>query len=320
MKLFLLSIITSFVFFAGNAQSHKTFFNKKRQKCDSAKAVFYIISNKVSDTAWVVSQYEMDNTLDLMSTYKDETLGVPHGAFAIYEKDSAKGIHVTGGDLYSIIDTTNHITTTGSYFNGTRSGTWINYFKNGDIEFINTYQNDALNGPYEGYNYDTNTPFIKGNYLNDKREGPWYMLDTHGNVIETDTYQNGDIIKKDTTPSPYVGSVPPDGFKKYVDQSLGNLIPIDTKEITIAFTVSVEGKLVNPQIIAGTLGKKNDDKLLTLLISSPLWTPAYDKALKKNMEDIGEISIRNDKGELIIKCFDQTDIKEIKSKYYQINH
>jgi antitoxin component YwqK of YwqJK toxin-antitoxin module len=310
MKKAFLILLTFLITQAVSAQAYKIYTDGNGQQIDSSKANSYIIYRKLSDSAWLFKQYDMRDTIKITGTFKDLNFSIPHGRFVYYYKISAKGTKAP------IPDTLNHIKTIGYYVNGVKAGPWTDYFSNGNIERINTFDHDKLNGPFVSYSYDTNTILVKGNYVDGLKQGEWYLFDIRGNIVQTDIFKNNELIKSVSVPSPYKAPVAPNAFYTYIKKGLISLIQPETKgKIIVVCKITAEGKLENAHVVGPGITSEIDNKLIQLIPNSPLWKPAYHKTLKHNIPDSISFMVLINGGTVELK---QTTYAQ--DKFYQLTH
>jgi antitoxin component YwqK of YwqJK toxin-antitoxin module len=71
---------------------------------------------------------------------------------------------------------------------GKRNGECFSFFKNGQKQSLNTYENGLLNGEYKIW-YQNGKLRVDGEYLNDKEVGSWTFFDSLGTVIKSQEYK-----------------------------------------------------------------------------------------------------------------------------------
>ena len=64
----------------------------------------------------------------------------------------------------------------GKIRNGKKDGSWVSYYKNGQLSFKGTYKDGKEDGPCVSY-YENGKLSQKGEYKNGKREGHWVFFD-----------------------------------------------------------------------------------------------------------------------------------------------
>jgi len=79
----------------------------------------------------------------------------------------------------------------GSFKNGKKDGSWIEYWDNGQLNYKGDFKNGNLDGSYISY-WDNGQLLTKGNWKNGKEEGYWVYYNKDGtiNIKKTGTYKN----------------------------------------------------------------------------------------------------------------------------------
>jgi antitoxin component YwqK of YwqJK toxin-antitoxin module len=220
------------------AQSYKIYIDNYGAKADSINAKSYMVVTRVSDTDWLAKQYLMNNIIKCLGTYKDQNLTTPNGKFTYYNQNKSQGVDAKNAD------TINYVQMSGYFIDGLKTGTWTTYFKNGNIEYINNYKNDKLNGLYESYNYDSNTILIKGYYADNKRNGEWDTFNPHGDIIEANIIKDDNLVSSHTVKISYIGAEPRYGLYDYLDKNLKSLVSSNYGgKISVDFKLLQMGKL-----------------------------------------------------------------------------
>ncbi|MDA0763429.1 MAG: hypothetical protein O3A39_03235 [Proteobacteria bacterium] len=85
----------------------------------------------------------------------------------------------------------------GSFKDGKKAGTWLYYWKKGQLKSKGNFKNDKKEGltlRYSGYG----KLLERGNYINDKRNGTWIIDNQDGtlNIKLSGTYKNGKKISE----------------------------------------------------------------------------------------------------------------------------
>ncbi|HAL81748.1 MAG TPA: hypothetical protein DCO83_05545 [Mucilaginibacter sp.] len=274
-----------------NAQVYKTFLDAKDNAVDQSKAKSYLIIKQIADSVWLMKQFDMRDTIMVSGVFKDKALQVPNGKFVYYAKlnPAAYGPNFK---IKSARDTLNQIKTYGVFKNGLKDGYWIDYFDGQQKSVVEYYENGILNGPYESYNYDTNTVMTQGNYVNGERGGEWHILNRHGDIIQTDLYRNGKVYQSHKSITNYKAPEPAKEFYTFMDKGIRKLInDRDVARIVVAFTITVDGKLIAPNIVGKGYKPIFDKQLLDMLPSSPLWKPANQGDVSNPIEDFSIVSI-----------------------------
>jgi len=182
-----------------NAQAGKIYILKNcKYSKDPKYAVAYDIVQKLGDSAFLVSGYNMRDTILWKGSYKDSLLRIPHGKFIYYQK------RTIDPRLQEVLhtDTNNFICKIGFYANGSKTGRWIEYEKRGLKKCTYEYKNNVLDGLYEQYDRNLNDYVIQdGHYVNNKKEGEWnfYGYDTLKTPVASQLFKNDKFIKKSVT-------------------------------------------------------------------------------------------------------------------------
>lgn len=244
---------------------------------DSNQAASKVILSKYKDdtTLWAAIQYTIEGKLMVEGVYKDRELTTPSGQFNYYYNDENQ----------------HYLKRSGVFFNGLKNGQWIDYFGNGKIMQLITFRGDVLNGLYEQFDGDDNTPVVKGNYLNGKKNGEWISGD------QITTYDEGIFIRSVTNyayrrkearwsnlldsiaaSKHIVNAIQPPNFKDYMWQKLsayfnthGNWESITS--IAIQFTIDEKGKLSNGKALA-EVDSELQARIAKVIDMAPAWTPA----------------------------------------------
>ena len=276
-KLFLVFILMCCLAVAGYAQINKVFLDASDAVSDSAKAKSYLIYRQLSDSVWFVKQYDIDNSIMCMGTYKDANLSIQNGKFTYYRKSSV-------GDKNAA--PTNYVKEMGSFVNGKRSGEWVSYFPNGMKLGLDTYVNDQLNGLHETYNDDDTVARVRGYYVNDMKDGEWVVVSRLGKTMSTERYKDGKITKTTFGQSNFKSAVPPKGFSDYISNNIIRILKADSRaKIFVTCTITQEGKLLDPKLTGDKIEDRLRERLLQALIASALWTAPYDIKLKQYIKD-----------------------------------
>ncbi len=297
----------------------KTFMKGDFSPTDSAHAVVYMTCTHVSDTAWVVKLYGMDDTIKQTGTYKDEKLSIPHGKFVIYMKSHSMARNETA----KTVDTLNRIWQTGYYKNGIKDSTWTEYFKDGYPEHISTYANGMLNGLHENYRFDTHTRSAKGNFKNDKKDGEWDAFNKHGEVIDKGIYNNGVLVSEERihvndVAVNYQSATPPFNFSNYIDKNLKPMMYSDLNgDLLIGFDITTEGKITNVRIIGRGISEQFNKGIIRIFENCPAWKPAYAGNPRKPVQDGSAISIKIVDGDY---SYSSIGSNEQKARFYEVDH
>ncbi|HEY4195784.1 MAG TPA: hypothetical protein VGM63_09635, partial [Mucilaginibacter sp.] len=171
MKSYWLILVALLFTIKGFSQVSKVYITSEGKFSDSPpKAVSYILVEKVSDTAYLVKNFDMHDTMLMQGYYKDAQLKIPHGRFYYYNKPKMN-VKARGTLLY--VDTNNYVKSTGFFVNGSKTGKWLEYVRRGLKDCEYTYENDKLNGLFQEFNVSTGDISQEGDFFDDKQEGDW---------------------------------------------------------------------------------------------------------------------------------------------------
>ncbi len=224
-----------------------------------------MLIQKVNDTLYRVSEYDMRDTILLSGEYKDASLSTPNGRFSYYSKPklSSKFIH-------SPSDTTNYIQLTGNYVNGAKEGLWISYARAGEKQSGKTYKNDKLNGPFITY-----TP-VSGEWTSEEMidgvsAGTTYNYN-EDSVLTLETHlENGRPIKVIWH---VTAGEPKYDFESYLEGKLKvyKKLLMNAKPL-LKFTITKEGKLTKLSLKQG-ISPEVDKAIIEAIYEAPPFEPA----------------------------------------------
>ena len=234
-KTLLLVSVTFICSFAIAQTTYKAFLNSDGKRInDSAKASYYVLIQKnPGDSLWFGRQYNMTDTLLTSGYYKDIRMSVPHGKFNYYrfiEPSTYKKYNPRTQKMDTIKrGGVNFIEYTGNYADGKKAGKWEKYFWMGGLMTVMTYQNDALNGPYDAYDFNTGRLIASGNMIDNLKEGEWRTFGKDGKILGTDIYKNDKVINT-------------------IQANPGELPHLGLREVPNKDTSKVEGKIFNAYV------------------------------------------------------------------------
>ncbi|NHA07315.1 hypothetical protein G7092_26180 [Mucilaginibacter sp. HC2] len=235
------------------------------------------------DSAWSIRQYDMQDTIMAIGTFKDEQFTIPHGKFIYYVLIPPGKFNIQNGDTQKIDSVFarggNFIDRTGVYLNGKKNGSWKSY-NHQKPAFINTYRDDIQDGLYQSYDYSSGKVLVEGNFINNVRQGDWNSLSYYGDIIKTEVYKDGKIVKTIS----YLN----DRKFQYVKEGQGSKydlinylnLKLSTKKfnkhgrynVTYSFNLTPNGKLVAP-LIEGKSDQEIDSTIINELSGAPNWEP-----------------------------------------------
>jgi hypothetical protein len=256
----------------GFTQEHKLYLTADGKfKNDSLSASSYILLQKIEDSLYMVSQYNMKDVILTKGFYKDSTAKIPNGKFYYYKEGYVNQVNSNLIDVKPDV----YIQYMGYFKNGKKTGKWIGYGANGNRNNSYTYEDDKLNGEYLKTDQSTGRLIVKGNYINDKKEGNW---DNYIGSIEkpeiTDCYLHDRLIN--TIYHFSRGSLPAN-FASYLKKSLAQYIDtIMNQNVTVSFLIMENGKADSVQV-KNTDNKDINAAVLTAFLNAPRFKPAtYD--------------------------------------------
>ena len=271
IKIFYL-LILNLIVFSAFAQVQKAYVTKDGDFSDDPKkGVAYVIVEKLpGDSAYIMRNYDMNDTILMQGTYKDQFLKIPNGRFIYYYKDHVSTKTIS--EMKSVIrDTNNYVKKVEYYTNGVRTGVWVEYIARNQKSSEYTYANNQKNGKYKLY-YDNLQSWTEGNMVNDLMEGTAYTYRADSLLISEHQYVNNKLVN---TINHWTEAHYPDGFQEYLQKQLKKY----QREIAIAepptvqFTVSKTGEILNPKIVSG-VNPDVDKALVAALTSSKPFSPA----------------------------------------------
>ncbi len=252
---------------------------------DAVNAVSYILVSKTPDSLYFVRQFNMKDSIELEATYVDNQLSVQHGEYKLYRWE--KQVRTTKFDYNTkkldtlIVQGKNYLSTKGYYINGIKEGEWIDYYRDGCRQKLNTFHAGKLNGSFKMYG-PGNTISIEGGYLNDKLNGIWYNFSFKGDTSGIDYYSDG-VLKKHISylsdkkfKSHFKLGMPSYDLSYYINKKISKE---DRDTIyknyygKYTFTLTKEGKLTNA-IIERVNNLKVDTDIIEIFLAGSLWKPA----------------------------------------------
>jgi hypothetical protein len=259
---------------SASAQIHKRFLNKNGKIIkDSTKADSYILYQKEGpDSLWSMVKLDMQHLPMEKGTYLDEELTIPHGKFVYYRTNI---IQKKVDAHHSLIDTVFTVRLSGYYSNGLKEGIWMTRYPDGNKRGYLTYEQDVLNGLCETYD-DNGKLYSRGNYIKGLREGDWYAFKTDSSITEHQVYVHGwgSFDEQFDEKHQMYSAYPPYNFEYSIKKYLIKTgLPPSHGDVLVAFTVTIDGKLINPEIKMG-VNPELDDAILKALNNCPNWAPA----------------------------------------------
>ena len=248
---------------------------------DPKDAVSYIIIQKLSDSAFAVKEYDMQDTIMVSGFYKNELLTTPNGKFAYYFKarfPTKKEMEANHRQEINLggIDTNNYLRVTGYFLNGKREGAWITFSSRGVVGQRLTYENDKLNGPFTTYSGGELGYRSEGTMINDVLEGKYYIYNADSLLLAESDYVHGKEVKQTMH---MVEATESEKFHSYMQRTLTKYkAQLAAKAPEVRYVVTKTGTLRDIQIVKG-VAPDVDTAVLAALTKAPLFTPGtYDGA------------------------------------------
>ncbi|MDP9048534.1 MAG: hypothetical protein M3N14_10380, partial [Bacteroidota bacterium] len=246
MKFYLLIFFVLICSSLGFSQVSKVYITSKGNFSDNPKkSVSYVLIEKIADSAYMVREFDMHDTILNKGTYKDAAMTIPNGRFSYYAKE-----HVDDrikNDLH--VDTNTYLKSTGFFVDGIKAGTWIEYARRNVKSCMYTYQGGKINGLFQLYHFKFNNYVTEdGYYINDKREGEWrtYGYDTLKTPVVTTIYKNDKVIK--TIRHIYQADFS-ESLEYYLTEKLTRYIDIlKDHEINAEIIIDINGRVKEPRI------------------------------------------------------------------------
>jgi antitoxin component YwqK of YwqJK toxin-antitoxin module len=250
------------------AQTDKAYINiDGKFTSDPKKAVGYLLVTKLSDSAFAMKEYDINNTIKATGTYKDLSLKTANGKFTYYQKDN----FVTDGNtvLNTDLDTRNYAKTVGYFLNGKRTGIWVDFSAKGIKSVEYTYDNDKLNGLYKTYNSENS--WSEGTMTDGQLQGKYYTYLDSMLVTEYD-YHNGKIVH---TINHLQGGTVSTDFERYLAKQLSShrYLFSQVPPPIVKFTIKKDGSIINPGIAKG-ISPAIDSAILSTISTAPKCVPA----------------------------------------------
>lgn len=228
------------------AQTQKVYVTKSGDiTTNSNRGSSYLVVKELNDTTYLSLQYDMHNRLMSKGTYRDAFLTIPNGKFTYY--DNKQNSEVSNVSYNENGNNKLHIETAGYFANGIRTGMWRTFTEDGQVATEFSYENNVVNGPYKTY---TSYPdcYGEGTMVNGKLDGKFKYYN-NGLLVSEFDYSNGKIKDKKIFLKP---ATERKNLQWYLEHKLYKYAKVmyDSK-FTVKFTVSKDGKVINPEIING---------------------------------------------------------------------
>jgi len=286
----LLLVLTMSIGAAQTTKIYKTSRNTFTE--DSTVAKSYVLINKLDDTSYMTSEYNMLDELMEKGMYKDKSLKIPNGKFYYYT------VHVNiPGNVANARIVEPYLRKSGYFLNGAKNGTWLLYRYDGKKYVVDHYVNDKLNGVHQMIGADGETITEEGMYVDGKKDKEWnfYRIGFDKPTM-TEIYSRDRIVKEMVYYKPFVIK---NDFYKSIKKSLKPYIDtLKFKNIGVSFSVTETGKIDSVELNVN-MGASLNDAIISAFLSVPKVIPTtfYDKPLSErfsiNLLDIGLAENRN---------------------------
>lgn len=248
----------------------------------------FVIEKLASNSAWLVHEYDAQDSIMTIGTFKDEKLTIPSGRFQYYQYNPPY-LQITYDYTTHKIDSViipakNFLNMVGYFVDGERTGIWTTFDSSNKKTIAQTLEHGKLNGLYESYNYGKVS--VSGNYVDDMREGEWYMLSGTGDTIQTDIYKKNKLIKtinsinEKTNKYKYTDPRPKYDFIRYLNAQLSKkgISQSGTKKSFYSFNIDTTGRIVEPSVITRNITNEDLDfevnkAVIDAILNAPLWIP-----------------------------------------------
>ncbi|SDD20388.1 toxin-antitoxin system YwqK family antitoxin [Pedobacter soli] len=248
-----------------------------------------VVEKLASNSAWIVHQYDAQDSIMTIGTFKDEKLTIPSGRFKYYHY-SPPHLQITYDYATHktdsvIVPAKNFLHMVGYFVDGERTGIWTTFNDSNEKKIAQTYEHGKLNGLYESYNHGILS--VTGNYVDDMREGEWYILSGEGDTIQTDIYKKNKLIKaipsinkKKDKYKQVTDPRPKYDFVRYLNTQLSKkgMSQSGTKNSFYSITIDKTGRVTEPSVITRKIIDEDinfavDTAIIDAMLSAPLWIP-----------------------------------------------
>jgi antitoxin component YwqK of YwqJK toxin-antitoxin module len=262
------------VVLTGFGQTKKMFVDSKGKiSPDSVKAVAYITEEKIGDSAFVITKYDLKRQPLSRGPYKDSLMAIRNGKFFIYGRYKNQNLETketTDGLVY--------LASSGVYLNGVRTGAWLVYDFSGVKMEQFTFENGVLNGPYTRFNVNTGATEEEGNFVNGRREGNFDVYRYKDPKPDyTIVYNKNHPVK---TIFHNQKAVAADNLDRYIARTLENYIDtLKAMQIVANLAVSSSGKVDSVISFNKPLPDYISQAVKTAFSTAPVFTPGTQNDL-----------------------------------------
>lgn len=283
----------------------------------------FVIEKLTSNSAWIVHEYDAQDSIMTIGTFQDEKLTIPSGRFQYYHYNppylQITYDYTTHKTDSVIVPAKNFLNTVGYFVNGEKTGIWTTFDASNQKIVAQTFEHDKLNGLYESYN--AGKVSISGNYIDDMREGQWYILSGKGDTIQTDIYKKSKLIKTIPSVNAKINKYKhvTDAYPKYdfihylkVQLSKKGISQSGTKRSLYSFTIDTTGRIVEPSVITRNITDAGIDfevnkAIIDAMLNAPLWIPGEQDKHKIMVRISVQLGIEFNKKSISISQISSSD-------------
>ncbi|QNR86314.1 hypothetical protein H9N25_07900 [Pedobacter riviphilus] len=282
----------------------------------------FVVEKLASNSAWIVHEYDTQDSIITIGTFKDEKLTIPSGRFKYYEYNPPHLLitynYTTHKADTVIVPAKNSLKMVGYFVDGEKTGIWTTFNNSNEKIITQTFEHGKLNGLYESYSGGKIS--ISGNYVDDMREGGWYILSGKGDTMQTDIYKKNKLIKtiptinekknnyKVTDPRPKYD------FIRYLNVQLSKkgISQSGTKRSVYTFNVDTTGRIIKPSVITRNITDADLDSevnkaIIDAILNAPLWIPGEQDGQKIEVKISAELAIEFNKKRIIVSLISPSD-------------
>ncbi|QIL41832.1 hypothetical protein G7074_22725 [Pedobacter sp. HDW13] len=246
------------------------------------KNTHFVIEKLASSSAWMVHEYDAQDSIMTIGTFLDEKLTIASGRFKYYNY-SPPHIQITYDYVTHktdsvIVPAKNFLSKVGYYVNGEKTGIWTTFNASKEKLFVETLEHGKMNGLYESYNHGIVS--VRGNYVDDMREGEWHILSGKGDTMLTEIYKKNKVIKKiDFIKNKYSHVTNPRSkydFIRYLNAQLSKkgISQSGTKKSFYNITIDTAGRIIEPSVITRNIVDEDinfevDKAIIDAMLNAP---------------------------------------------------
>lgn len=288
MKLHSFLILWLLCTMCASAQVSKIYITSANKYSDDpVNAVSYILVSRTPDSLYLVKQFDMQDSITMEGSYKDNQLSIQQGGFKFYrlikQVRTIRLDYTTKKTDTSVTPAKNYVYQKGSYIDGLQTGEWLDYDSDGNKTKLNTFRDGKLDGAFRTFGKNGDVA-MQGQYVNGKQDGIWYTRTFKGDTSEVDYYSNGGLEKN-------ISHWNDIKFKSRIKEAKSPYDPIlfINKKLSVAdknyihnckcsygafsFTITADGQLTMP-IIENVNNPSIDKRIVEAILSGGKWKPA----------------------------------------------